>query len=827
MKTLGPVDYFKLQADNATTNGVGNYDMYRFYGLGLSYIRDTAEAINFQDKLFKPAGMQDYTLSINGGSKMTKYALSGNYLNQEGVLINTSYKRYLGRIVLDHQLSEKLKLGINTTYSYTVGAGSSPSSIANGSASGSLMYSIWGYRPFAGSGNPATNLNAQELTDYPIDPLITGQNNYMFNPLISQQHLVRNNKDNNLSANGFIEYTIIPELKLRISGGIDYTTSENVSFNDSLTLYGSKLSAVGINGPNGRITNGIVSSWVNENTLNYVRTFRKAHNVNIMAGLSEQGYKNRSVSVDNTALLYPGLGIYGLSQSSAPGLVGLSQSSGLWTAQSFFGRLQYNYLSKYYFTASLRADGSSKFAAENRWSRFPAFGVSWRIIEEPFMKKAKAIMSEAKVRLTYGKSGNNRIPIFSYLSQVASGYTGLFHNSTFNTYNNSPAYTFNNVIAPASILSTLGNASLKWETTSSINLGVDLGFFNNRINVVIDAYRKKTNDLLYNAPVPTSLGFRTAFKNIGNIENKGLEISINTINIKNKTFTWSSSFNISFNRNKVLSLAEGLESAPIFVQWDNAYNTVAPYLLKVGQPLGVLYGLVWQGNYQYSDFDLNSSGKYILKDNVPSNQSSRPGVAGGSPQPGDIKFKDLNGDGVITNADLTIIGHGFPIHTGGFGNNFSYKGFDLNLFFQWSYGNQIQNANRIWFESNGVGKNQFESVKNRWTPDNQNNILFRAGGGSPAGPNLYSTRTLEDGSFLRFKTFSLGYNLPDKLLRKYKIKGARLFISGQNLYTWTKYSGSDPEVTVTYGQPYALAPGFDYSAYPRARTFSIGTNITF
>jgi len=828
MKTLGPVDYFKLQADNATPNGVGNYDTYRFYGLGLSYIRDTAEAINFQDKLFKPASMQDYTVSITGGSKMTRYALSGNYLNQDGVLINTSYKRYLGRVVLDQQLSEKLKTGINTAYTYTFGAGASPSATANGSGSGSVMNSIWGYRPFAGSGNPATNLDAKQLIDYPIDPLLTGQNNYLFNPLIDQQHLVRTNKANNLFANGYLEYSIMPELKLRISGGIDYTTSENVSFNDSLTVWGSKLSAVGINGPNGSISNSIASSWVNENTLNYVKTFHGQHNINVLLGLSEQGYKNRSVQVSNTSLLYPGLGIYGLSQSSATGLVNLSQSSGLWTAESFFGRVLYNYLSRYYFTASLRADGSSKFAEGNRWGMFPSFGASWRLSEEPFMKKLRSVISESKIRVTYGQSGNNRIPIFSYLSQVASGYNGLSHNSTFSTYNGSPAYTFNNVVAPASVLSTLGNKALKWETTSSINLGLDLGFFNDQLNLVVDAYQKNTYNLLYNAPVPTSLGFNNAYKNIGNIQNKGLEISINTINVRKRDFSWSSSFNISFNRNKVLSLTEGLESAPIFVQWDNGYNTVAPYILKVGQPLGALYGLVWDGNYQYRDFVRNAAGQYILKDNVPSNQSSRTSVAGGAPQPGDIKFKDLNGDGVITNADLTVIGRGFPLHTGGFGNNFSYKGFDLNLFFQWSYGNQVQNANRIWYESNAIGgRNQFESVKNRWTPDNQNNILFRAGTGVPQGPNLYSTRTLEDGSYLRFKTFSLGYNLPDKLLKKYKVKGARLFISGQNLYTWTKYSGSDPEVTVTYGQPYALAPGFDFSAYPRARTFSFGTNISF
>ena len=816
MDMLGPVDWAKLQLDNTLAtppptsyaSGVINSHPYNYY-------TDSVQPLNMQDLLFNAAHFQNYSLSLSGGNDQTTYAMSGNYADQNGVMVNSNYKRYEGRLVIDQKVGSKLRVGVNATYSYTRQSGISPSAVANGTASGSLMYSILAYPPFTAQGALANTL------EDPIVAGITNSNDYLFNPLLNQENLVRLNKLGELFTNAYAEYAILPSLRFRVTGGIDYITGQNVAYNDTLTLNGSPETPVGANGANGTVANTTTSQWSNENTLTYTKVFHNVHNFTALVGFSEQGYHTSTYTMGNTGLTYPNLGISGITQSNITTGVSLGESSGLWTAASYFGRVNYDYKSKYYLSASIRSDGSSKFAAQNHWSYFPAVSAKWRFSEEGFFKELKRVISDGGIRASYGASGNNRIPIFSYLSQIATGYTGVPNNSTFGPY--SPAYTFSNVVSAAAVASVLGNADLKWETTKTVDLGLDMGFLDNRISLTADVYRKNTYNLLYNSPEPTSTGFKTAYRNIGGIQNQGLEITINTINLRRKNFTWSTSFNTSFNANKVLSLTQGLESAPVTVAWNNSI-TVPAYLLKVGKPLGTMYGLDWVGNYQYSDFVKNSSGQYILKDNVPTNQSSRTATAGTAPQPGDIKFKDINGDGVINANDQVPIGRGYPINVGGLSNDFMYKGFDLDVLLQWSYGNDIQNANRMIFENNATGINQFASVKDRWTPTNPNNVMFRAGTGSPQGPSYYSSRTVENGSYLRLKTVSLGYNLSKHLLDRYRIKGVRIYVSGQNLLTWTKYKGYDPEVNTFYGN---LSPGFDYGSYPRARTLTVGANLNF
>lgn len=415
------------------------------------------------------------------------------------------------------------------------------------------------------------------------------------------------------------------------------------------------------------------------------------------------------------------------------------------------------------------------------------------------------MLSDGKLRLSYGKTGNNRVGDFSYLS--TTGVPAAF------------TYSFNNAYVSSIKPLTVGNPNLKWETTAQYDGGVDLGFLDNRISFTADVYRKKTQNLLLNASIPTSTGYSTAITNIGSVQNQGLELTLNTTNIKTKNFSWSSSFNISFNHNKVLALANGQESLTSAVSWDNAWSAIPAYIAKVGQPLGLMYGYIANGVYQYADFNKSATGTYVLKDNISGNGNTRTSI-----QPGDIKYKDLNGDGTVNASDYTVIGHSQPIHTGGFSNNFTYKNFDLNLFFQWSYGNDIQNVNRMVFEGNALSKvylEQFASYNDRWSPANQQSANYRAGGYYGGG---YSSLTVEDGSYLRLKTASVGYNLPKSLLNRMKIAALRIYVSGQNLYTWTKYSGLDPEVD-NYNS--VLTGGFDYSAYPRARTIAFGANLTF
>jgi TonB-dependent starch-binding outer membrane protein SusC len=351
-------------------------------------------------------------------------------------------------------------------------------------------------------------------------------------------------------------------------------------------------------------------------------------------------------------------------------------------------------------------------------------------------------------------------------------------------------------------------------------VGLDLGFLKNRILLNVDIYRKTTSDLLLNASLPTTTGFSTVFKNIGEVRNEGLEFTLTTVNVKSRAFTWNSDFNISFNRNKVMGLSENQDNLLSTVGWDNGFSTVPLYITALNRPAAMFFGYLTDGLYQVDDFDVSASGAYTLKLAEPTN-----GVARYRIQPGDIRYKDINLDGVVDVKDRVVIGRVLPKHTGGLNNNFTYKGFDLNVFFQWSYGNQIYNANRMMFEGNVTNKrdlNQYASYNDRWTFDNQDSKIFRTGGYGQVG--YYSDYYLENGSFLRLKTVALAYSIPPKLLKAVFVRNLSVAVSAQNLYTWTSYSGMDPEVSVRNS---TLTQGFDYSAYPRARTIIFSLKAGF
>lgn len=409
-----------------------------------------------------------------------------------------------------------------------------------------------------------------------------------------------------------------------------------------------------------------------------------------------------------------------------------------------------------------------------------------------------------KLRFGVGSTGNNRVSDYAALTSLVISPTSGY------SVNNSPLKG----VVPAA----LGNTDLKWETTVQYNVGLDLAFLDDRINFTADWYYKKTKDLLLNATLAPSMGFLNAYRNIGSVSNSGLELTLNTVNIRNRDFEWDSSFNISFNRNKVISLNENEPSLATRVTWGN-FNNAYPYIAIPGQPIAMFYGYLFDGIYQYSDFD-KVGNDYVLKAGIPNNGNDRANI-----QPGDIRYRDINGDGQVDSYDLTIIGNPNPKFIGGFTNNFRYRDFDLSIFLQFSYGGQIQNANRIEFEGGDpttrTSLNMFASVKDRWTPENPSNTLFRVGG---QGPTAYSDRTIEDGSYLRLKTVTLGYTLPAALTKRVGINSLRFYASAQNLLTWTKYSGLDPEVS-TYDT--ALTPAFDWSPYPRSRTMTLGLELSF
>ncbi|MNK18044.1 TonB dependent receptor [compost metagenome] len=766
-------------------------DIYLRDGKTLDHYRNEP-TLDFQSLIYRNAPMQNHDLSVRGGNEKTQYSISGNIIGQDGVIINTAFRRYQGRITLDQEVNKKLKVGANLNYSYTISDGNLVNQAGSAqSASSQLLYAVWGYRPTSGNG---MNLE-DELFDSAFDHNVLAD--YRVNPVLSARNEYRRNSTTGLIGNAYADYKILPSLVLRVTGGITNNMGRNDVFNNSLTQSGNPRNA---NGVNGSIYFNPTTIWLNENTLTYRKIFNKVHNLNLLGGYTMQGSQNSRIGFGANQIPNETLGLDGLDEALSQ--IGVSNSSRS-ALVSYLGRIDYNYKSKYFFTTSLRSDGSSKFARGKQWGYFPSGAISWRMSNEAFMKKM-TFVSNAKLRLSYGQTGNNRIGDFAYLDQI--------------TQPNSAGYSYdNNPPSKGAILAGFGNPDLRWETTEQINLGYDLSLFNQRFDITFDFYQKTTRDLLLLAQLPHTTGLASAFKNVGKMRNSGLEVTLNTVNIKTDNFRWNTNFNISFNKNKVLALAENQTSLTAPVLFDQRWNALTPYIATIGQSAGQLYGAVWDGVYQYEDFTRDALGAYVLKPNLPTN--GNPTV-----QPGDIKYKDLNGDGVVNSSDFTVIGRGIPIHNGGISNNFSYKRFDLSVFLQWSYGNDLINANRLLFEGNGKQTrffNQYASYSDRWQPDNPSNSLFRTGG---QGPAYYSSRVVEDGSYLRLKTVSLSYSISPKLLQELKLKSLKVYTSAQNLFTWTNYSGSDPEVSVRNS---TLTPGFDFSAYPRARTIIFGLNMSF
>jgi len=822
MDLMSPYDFIVYQRERDSLSN----NFFSLINPNLGYVADSlylrsqnleayknVKGFDLQDKIFGTTWLRNYDLSIRGGNQQTKYSLSGGIFDQEGIMVNTGFKRHQFRITIDQTVNTRIKWGIIANYANTIQKGQTPTYINTGNPQSSLniMNAVWSYRPVSpldANGNQSINLE-----DEVLDPAIPSTVDFRINPYINQSHIINNNIANNLIVNAYLEYKIIPSLTLRVTAGITSNLNRNEQFYDSSTARGSIRTNFGAQfGVNGSISYIHNNTWINENILTFNKVYNKKHSLNAVGIISQQGNKSYGYGLRSIFVPNQQLGLSGLDEGTPQSVTAISSN---WALASFTGRITYDFAKKYFASFSYRADGSSKFSQNNKWAYFPTGSFKWKFSNESFLRGNK-ILSDGNLRGSYGLTGNNRVNDFSYLAGLNIGYgyqTG---------------YVFNNVIQTSALPSGLANNNLKWETTSQGNIALDLGFFKDRIKLTVEAYRKTTTDLLLNAAIPTSLGYNSAFKNIGSVQNQGLELSISTINIAHKNFTWTTDFNISWNENKVIDLSQNQESITVNVPFDRTYSTLPAYIAKRGQPLGLIFGLVWDGVYQYSDFNNNTvintsaanAGKgsnWVLKDNVTTN-----GRARGLIQPGDIKYKDINGDGIINSADYTVIGRGLPIHTGGFNNKFTYKTLDVSLFFQWSYGNEIQNANDILLNGNSNNSavySQFAKYNDRWTPDNQSSTTFRTLG---SGPTFFSSRTVEDGSYIRLKTVSIGYTFTKKLLKN-RLQSCRIYMSAQNLITWTNYSGMDPEISSFNS---ALTPGFDFSGYPRANTVVGGINIT-
>lgn len=791
MELMSPYEFIKYQTE---LNPL--YSTTRAFFAGGKTLEDyrNAEGVNFQDYVLQQGTVQNYNLALRGGTDQTKYSISGSLFDQTGSIINTGLNRYSGRVTLDQTISKKIKAGVTANYSGVKQSGQiiNQGALTSDNPTAFALSRAWLYRPI--SPNPNDDLLADAVDDDAVNA-----SDFRVNPFIDLQNQHSYNITSLVEGNGYLSYAINNDLSIKSTAGIRQNKLTLERFYNSRTAQGGP-SPNNVNGVNGSINNIFSNSFSNETTLNYKKTFKQDHTITGLGLFAINNSNTQGKGYGGRLLPNENLGMDGLDEGLAYNQSAYSSRN---TMASYAGRLDYNYKSKYIITGTFRADGSSKF--RNHWGYFPGAALAWNMHKEGFFAKVLTGVSTSKLRMSYGSNGNNRVGDFDT-------YPRLFQNIDGYSFNNSTPIASNYV-------SAVGNPDLAWEKVNTIDMGYEIGVLKDRISLEVDLYRKTTDNLLLNAILPPSTGFGSAVKNIGKLRNDGLELTLNTVNISSKDFTWESNLNISFNRNKVMELTRGQRSLPSNSSYVSQFNKPL-YVAEIGKPAGMMIGYIWEGNYQYEDFDNPSPNVYILKPNIPSNGAVRNTI-----QPGDIKYRDINGDGTMNDADLTFIGRGQPIHTGGFSNNFNYKAFSLNVFFQWSYGNDIYNANRLVMEgnSNGWGNiNQFASYVNRWSPENPTNANYRTRGQGPIG--FHSSRVVEDGSFLRMKTVSLNYTVPAKLIKSAYMSNLSLNVSAQNLVTWTNYSGMDPEVSTRNN---TLTPGFDFSSYPKAPTVAFGIKAAF
>jgi TonB-linked SusC/RagA family outer membrane protein len=728
---------------------------------------------DWQDEVYRPASLQNYQLNISGGTEKTRYYIAGGYFNQQGISQNSGFDRFNFKINLEQTVSDRFRLGTNLNLSRTHNNGSVRSELA--------------------LGNSGTVLGA--LSQIPTVPVRNPDGTYGVNPLNQSDNPVGDLLETSNQAivyqaigNVFGEFDILKNLRVRSSLGLDFRTQTENQF-ISRNYPGTTNADASTRGSARTATNQQVI-WLLENTLTYNPTLGDRHHLTLLAGQSMQA-SNRFTSGAETRGFVSNAVPYLNFGASVVGIPGSYNDE--WALLSYFGRANYDFDGKYLFSASLRADGTSRFTDKYRFGYFPAVSAAWRISKESFFPQSGAI-SDLKLRASFGANGNQEIYAYQRFSRYSGGRNYQGGGST---------------IVGGIALTDIGNNDLRWETTYQYNGGLDLSLLDNRLTFTFDIYDKQTKDLLLAVPIPQSTGVDnlSVTQNIGKIQNRGIEIGLVTTNVqaKDNGFGWTTNFNVSGNRNKILDLGQQVNEQGASSSRNIIYSNS---ISQVGQPLGAFFGYTTQGIVQS-----NAEGQ------------SLPSQNGSKPLAGDIRFADLNGDGVITDADRSIIGNPNPKLFAGVTNNFSYKGVEVSVFFQGSFGNDIYNQTRQIIESQSDPLNQSTRVLNHWTPTNTNTDIPRPVRNDPNGNNRFSNRWVEDGSYVRLKNLTVAYNFPTTLTKHAAIQNLRLYVTGQNLITWTKYLGYDPEVSA---DPFSSTSfGRDYGVYPQSRTYTIGLNANF
>ncbi|MGY3052437.1 TonB-linked SusC/RagA family outer membrane protein [Pedobacter sp. UYEF25] len=719
---------------------------------------------NWYNEVLRTANQNNLDVGISGGTDNTHYNFSIGRIEQEGTIKYTDFSRYAIRANIETNISKKLKVGINLTPTNSV-------QNRNNFDSGGrdiLTRTLW-LSPiiplYDASGNRTSFISSPGSIGAP-------------NPLNSLEFAGTKANYFRGLGNAFAEYEIVSGLKVRYSYNVDYGSENTFNFNPS-TVGGESNPAPVV--PNSNTFKNTNFNWLSELLVNYDKTFGKDHHISAVAGYTAQ--KERSNAISLFADNYPDDLVKTINAASVISSYG--QDIQKWSLISYLARVNYNFRDKYLLTATVRTDGSSRFGANKQYGTFPSAAIGWRLSHENYFKRL-TWLSDLKLRSSYGKAGNFNIGNYTYTSNIGTAN-----------------YSFNGTLANGRVSTSLNNPNLTWENSNEFDAGIDLGLFKNRIYLTVDYYNRLTKGMLYNSEIPQSSGYSNAIINSGKISNKGLEIGLVTHNLEGE-FTWNTNFNISFNKNKVLAL--NANNDPIYsgLSGEGSYT----HKTEVGQPIGQFFGYVLEGIYKDQN-DLNNSPKHVTS------------------VVGSIKYKDVDGNGIIEPVkDFAVIGHAQPDFTYGFTNSFSYKKLDLNVIFVGSQGGQeLKTANQYLLNIDGVF-NVDQKVLNRWrsATDPGDGITPTTNGSRVIYRDVNSS-WVENASFLRLQNVTLGYNFNTDLLAATKIvKGARLYMSGQNLVTFTKYNGNPESNTSNAG---ALTPGEDFTNYPLARTLILGLNLTF
>ena len=813
--------------DTASQNSFFNrYGAYKDLEIYKSF-----ETWDWQDVIFgRNAKSATQVLTVNGGTDATTYNFSMNNTNEEGIMLNSGLKRTLATFRFDHKISSKLRLALNMRYSRQKTYGNGTSTTGSGSNS-RLKYTVR-FQPYIGTVN---------FEEYDPNALFDNTIN-LSNPLTNALQDTRNAYSNTLVTSAAATFNITKGITLKSLIGFNVGDNNVESFSgvSNYSVSGRNTASQYSSMPFVALSNDKSIAITNTNTVEVNPNIGKRSKLNVILGqeINQRNGKSFSQSIRYFPTAVTAEQAFANIQQANPP-AGAIQPSPVTNVDgerlfSFFGRAMYTFDNKYNLNLLMRRDGSSKFSPENRWGTFPSVQLAWRISQENFIKNMNLKwLTNLKVRGSFGTAGNNRVP------------GDRLYQTIFTTSSTDAGYATTDNSQSAGLYSAnLANPNLKWETTVSRNIGLDVEMFNGRFSVSLDGYINKTNDLLLQTNVPQQTGYVTQYQNIGSTKNTGVELQITGTIAQSKNFNWNSSFNISHNENVIASLQGGVKSYAVSSGWGAANED---FLVEVGKPVGQFYGYVSDGYYTLDDFDRTRS---VIGDPTKAVWILKPGVANNSIMnaavfPGAIKFKklatDIKGDTLIRVAtDRTVLGNWQPKFYGGWNNQFSYKNFDMSVFVNFSYGNKVYNANRIEFSSvyQATGNNLLATFKDRWKWFDENGVVITDWDKlaeankdtkiySPTrNPALMRSDAIEDGSFLRITNVTLGYNLPKKWLQRTKyITRVRFYATVNNVYTFTKYTGYDPEANTRRGNP--LTPGVDYAAYPRSRYITGGVNVTF